>query len=78
MGVRRITDFEEARDELVRPGDLARRIAALWSTAERLAQLEPRPGVRKFRTPEEANEDRDEATADRMRRIRSRRRAPGR
>ena len=57
--------------------DLADRIRAVLSRAVELASLEPLPGVRRFRSIEEAQEARARETIARMRRIREARAGQG-
>ncbi len=76
MPVRKFRSIEEMDAATPRrPGDatLLDAIREAWSTAERLAQLEPRPGVRKFRSIEEANAAREAALRQRVRALASRR-----
>jgi hypothetical protein len=47
---------------------LASRIRTLWSRAFLLCAPDRRRGVRRFRSIEEANQERAQATAERMRR----------
>jgi hypothetical protein len=79
MPWQRFRDFDEARRALwVRPGDpqLVPRIRSLWAFARRLAPGAPPRGLRRFRTIEEANEERDVWTAQRVRALREARRKP--
>lgn len=48
--------------------ELATRIRTAWRRAFLLCPPEPRPGVRRFRTMADANEDRLRATVERMKR----------
>jgi hypothetical protein len=50
--------------------ELVERITTLWRRASRLASPTVEPGVRRFRTIEEANDARSEATLRRMRELR--------
>jgi hypothetical protein len=63
MPVQEFRDFEEARRALwVSPGqfDLASRIKGIWMFSARLAPRQIPRGVRKFRSSEEANRERDQ------------------
>lgn len=76
MPVQRFRDFDEARRALwthSRDPDLARRIRALWARASRLSPPMIPRGLRKFRNIEEANLEREEWVAARVRRIAARR-----
>jgi hypothetical protein len=78
MSVRRFRDPEEARQALWTRSDdpeLPARIRRLWALSRRLAPIEAPRGVRKFRTIEEANRERDERTRRRVRRLRESRRS---
>lgn len=73
MTLQRFRDFEEARDALrVRTGDprLGERIRRLWEFARRLAPGAAPRGLRRFRTIEEANLDRETWTIRRARTLR--------
>ncbi|MEX0873339.1 MAG: hypothetical protein WD646_13465 [Actinomycetota bacterium] len=73
MSVRRFSDPDEARRALFASSDdaaLARRISSLWARATRLAPPSFDRGVKKFRSIDAANRDRDRATAQRVRRLR--------
>lgn len=62
MTLQRFRDFDEARRALwTQSGDkqLARRIRNLWAFSLRLARREIPRGVRKFRSIEEANQERE-------------------
>ncbi len=62
MGIQRFRDFESARRALfIEPGDpqLFPRIRSLWAFAGRLAPGAAPRGIRRFRSPEDANRDRD-------------------
>ncbi len=75
MSVRRYRDardMEAPRSSRDDP-ELGRRIAELWRRAAAFAHVEPRPGVRKFRSIEELNRDREDRVAERMRALRARR-----
>lgn len=80
MPLQRFRDFEEAREALwIERGDprLAARIRSLWEFAGRLAPGAAGPrGIRRFRTIEEANRERDEWIAERARALRESRRRP--
>jgi len=70
MPVERFESFEDARRALWvdrDDPDLARRIRELWDFAARLAPAPPFRGLKRFRSIEEANEERDQRTARRMR-----------
>jgi len=59
--VHRFRDLDEARRALWTTSDdprLATRIRRLWQFTARLARPSPSPGVRRFRTIEEANAER--------------------
>ena len=79
MSLQRFRDFESARDALwIPPGDprLIPRIRSLWTFARRLAPgIAPR-GIRRFRTLEEADRDRDAWIESRARTLRETRRTP--
>ena len=73
MPVRRFRDLEEARRALwTTSGDpeLPARLRRLWSLAARLTPLGSPRGVRKFRRIEDANRERDEWVARRVRALR--------
>lgn len=77
MTIQRFRDFEEARQALwVPPGDprLAERIRNCWEFARRLAPGAAPRGLRRFRTIEEANLDREAWTNQRARELRDARR----
>ena len=62
MGLQKFRDLEEARQALWTDGadpDLPRRIRRLWDLSVRLAPLCIPRGLRKFRSIEEANEERE-------------------
>lgn len=71
MPVRRFRTFEDAAQALwIDRGDpsLAPRIRALWSRSRQIAPGPPPPrGLRRFRTIEEAGEERDRWIARRVR-----------
>ena len=63
MTVTRFRSFEEARRALwVRAGDpsLASRIRNLWSFSSRITELSAPAGVQRFRSIEEANDERED------------------
>ena len=79
MALQRFRDFDEARRALWiqrDDPDLVPRITRLWAFAGRLAPGVAPRGVRKFRTLEEANRDRETWTALRIRALRAARRMP--
>jgi len=79
MPLQRFRDFDEARRALWVPrGDagLARRIRSLWSFARRLAPGSAPRGIRRFRTQDEANRERDAWVEERVRALRASRRRP--
>jgi hypothetical protein len=79
MPLQRFRDFDEARRALwVEPGDpeLLPRIRRLWAFASRLAPGSGPRGIRKFRTMEEANRERDEWVELRVRTLREQRERP--
>jgi hypothetical protein len=68
--LQRFRDLDEARRALwARPDDgtLAGRIRRLWAFSARLAKPYAAPGVRRFRTIEEANADRERSARERAR-----------
>lgn len=74
VSLRRFRDFDEARDALwVRPGDprLLERIRSCWEFARRLVPVAGPRGLRRFRTIEEANQEREEWTFRRAREMRA-------
>jgi hypothetical protein len=76
MPLQRFHDFEEARRALwVERGDprLVPRIRSLWAFARRLAPGAAPRGVRRFRTLEEANLEREQWIQCRTRDLRERR-----
>ena len=77
MGWQRFRDFEQAREALwIPPGDprLVQRIQSLWEFSSRLLGGRSGPrGLRRFRTIEEANEDREQWVAERARALRAER-----
>ena len=79
MPFQRFRDFEEARRALwIKRDDpqLAARIRSLWAFARRLAPGAAPRGVRRFRTLEEANADRESWIELRARALRESRRTP--
>jgi hypothetical protein len=78
MPVRRFRSHEEARRALwMDPGDpgLPGRIRRLWERSRKLAPLGIPRGLRKFRSIEEANAEREAWVRRRVRRIRERHRS---
>lgn len=77
MPIWRFRTFEEAERALwVEPGDPAilRRMNAVWSMAQPILAVAPPPrGIRKFRSIEEAQADRDAWDARRIEALRKRR-----
>jgi len=74
MALQRFRDFEEARRALWnRDGGagLIRRIRSLWAFSRRLAPGAAPRGLRKFRTLDEANRDRDAWVDRRARALRA-------
>lgn len=74
MPIQRFRTFEEARRDLwLPPGDpkLLARVRSLWEFSARLAPPNMPRGVRKFRTIEEANHDRDLWTRRRIQALRA-------
>ncbi len=74
MPLQRFRTFEEARRALwVDTGDprLVARIRSLWEFSAHLVPLEIPRGIRKFRTIEEANQERDRWTERRVRSLRA-------
>jgi hypothetical protein len=72
MPVYRFRDFEDARRALWISADdpsLARRIRRLWQFSARLCDRRIPRGVRRFRTIEEANADRERWLERRIRRL---------
>jgi hypothetical protein len=68
--VQRFRSYDDARRALWCDRDapeLHRRIARLWAAGLRLAPLRIPRGLRKFRTIEEANREREQWVADRVR-----------
>jgi hypothetical protein len=80
MGWQRFHDLERAREALwIPPGDarLVPRIRSLWTFSARLLGGRSGPrGIRRFRTIEEANEDREQWVLERARALRAER-GPG-
>ncbi len=74
MPVRRFRSLREARQALwidAADPDLPGRIRRLWARSRRLAPLGIPRGLRKFRTIEEANAEREAWVRRRVRRIRT-------
>lgn len=70
MPLYRFRSIEEMnRHEIPTPADLADRIAALWSRAAALGGLQSPRGLQKFRSLEEANQERELRTRDRIERL---------
>ena len=70
MPIQRFRTHEDARRALWCDSDhpdLHRRIARLWATSARLVPLNIPRGLRKFRNIEEANREREQWVADRVR-----------
>lgn len=61
MPLERFRSFEQAKDalwgRLGEPGHL-RRVAWLWAFSQRLRPAQPRPGVRRYHSIEEAQRER--------------------
>ena len=80
MPVQRFRHPDDARRALWTSIDdpgLPRRLRQLWRFAARLAGSRPAPGVRRFRTIEEANADREQYIATRVRTLIAARAARG-
>ncbi|ETW96374.1 hypothetical protein [Candidatus Entotheonella palauensis] len=76
MPIQKFSDLDEARRALwVQPGapDLVSRIRKLWAFSARLAPSQSPRGVRKFRSIEEANAERDQWIEYRVRTLRAKR-----
>ena len=76
MPIQKFRDLDDARRALwVRPGqaDLLLRIKGLWAFSNRLAPRQIPRGVRKFRSIEEANTERDQWVEHRVRTLRAKR-----
>ncbi len=74
MPVQRFRTFDDARRDLwVAPGDpkLLARIRSLWEFSARLAPSNMPRGLRKFRTIEEANQERDHWMQQRIHSLRA-------
>ena len=72
MPLHRFRDVDEARRALwLSPGDpkIAQRIRALWAFSRRLVPGAFPRGVRKYRSIETANADRDQWVRDRIERL---------
>jgi hypothetical protein len=77
MSLQRFRDLDEARNALWQDrGDLAERIRRLWEFASRLAPGAAPRGLRKFRTLDEAQREREEWTERRARALRAARLRP--
>jgi hypothetical protein len=79
MPLQRFRDLDEARRALwVERGDsrLVPRIRSLWAFASRLAPGAAPRGIRRFKTLEEANCDREAWIESRVRALRAARRRP--
>ncbi len=79
MPLQRFRDFDEARRALwVERGDprLVPRIRSLWAFAARLAPGAAPRGMRRFRTIEDANREREDWSAKRARSLRQARLRP--
>jgi hypothetical protein len=80
MTLQRFRDFEEARRALwIEPGDprLAARIRSLWAFASRLTPGAAPRGLRRFRSIEDANLEREAWVVRRARALRENGRSPG-
>ena len=76
MPIQKFRDLDEARRALwVDSGqpDLVSRIQTLWAFSTRLAPRQIPRGVRKFRSIEEANQERDRWVIRRVRALRAKR-----
>jgi hypothetical protein len=75
MPVQKFRDLDAARRALwrVRPSDLAAHIRALWAFSAGLAPRQIPRGVRKFRSIEEANQEREQWVTRRVRLLRRQR-----
>ena len=75
MPIQKFRDFDAARRALwrVQPADLAAHIKALWAFSTRLAPRQIPRGVRKFRSLEEANQEREQWVTRRVRMLRDKR-----
>jgi hypothetical protein len=68
--VQRFRDLDDARRALWTTADdprLLDRLRHLWRFTARLVRSRPSPGLRRFRTIEEANADRERSVATRIR-----------
>ncbi len=77
MTVKKFGSFEDARRALwVYAGDpsLASRLRNLWSFSSRIAEVSAPAGVQKFRSIEEANDEREERVKRRVGELRRSRR----
>jgi hypothetical protein len=76
MPIQKFKDLDEARKALWRSSgssDLVLRIKKLWAFSERLTPFRIPRGVRKFRSIEEANLERDQWIEHRVRTLRAER-----
>jgi hypothetical protein len=76
MPIQKFRDFNDAWRALwLRPGqpDLVSRIKGMWAFSTRLTPRQIPRGVRKFRSIEEANQERDQWVERRVRTLRARR-----
>lgn len=75
MPIQKFRDLDAARRALwrVRPSDLVAHIKALWVFSARLAPRQIPRGVRKFRSLEEANQEREQWVTRRVQQLRARR-----
>jgi len=70
---RTIEEMNAADEEMWLPcghPDLPRRVRSLWSRWSRLVPVGAPPGIRRYRSVEEADADRDRWESDRIERIR--------
>jgi hypothetical protein len=80
MPVQRFRHLDDARRALWTSADdvsLPGRLRQLWRFSARLVGSSPRPGVRRYRTIEEANADREQHIAARIRALIAARAARG-
>jgi hypothetical protein len=79
MPVRKFRSVDQMPESWLDRDDprLLEAIRTVWNRAARLAPYEPRPGVRKYRTMEEANADREAVLARRIQRLRAARKQEG-
>jgi hypothetical protein len=74
MPIQKFRNLDAARRSLWVPSDtsdLVARIKGLWAFSARLAPHQMPPGVRKFRSIEEANAEREQWVAQRVRALRA-------